>query len=140
MEVVDRLLEAGSDVHADNDYALRWASVTGHQGGLLSFWRKYKDKQIFFRNFFLSLYFLQKDDSPAGHLEVVNRLLAAGANMHADNDYALRWASRKGHLEIVERLLAAGADLHAHNDRLLEAGADVHAANEHALAWAMVKA
>ena len=29
-----------------------------------------------------------------GHAEIVRVLLEHGANVHADDDYALRWASR----------------------------------------------
>ena len=72
----------------------------------------------------------------------VNVLLAAGANVHAQNDMALRVASKKGHVDVVQILLAAGADVHAQNDTallwasewdhvdvvqvLLAAGANVH--------------
>jgi ankyrin repeat protein len=52
----------------------------------------------------------------AGKLDWVKFLIAAGANVHFINDYALRWASGNGHLEIVKELLKAGADVHAdHN-------------------------
>jgi len=67
LEVVKVLLEKGADAHAQNDGALRWASEKGH-------------------------------------LEVVKLLLDAGADVHADDDVALRWASTKGHLEVVELL------------------------------------
>jgi hypothetical protein len=76
-------------------------------------------------------------------------LLAAGADVHAENDRALRWASSNGHTEVVKILLAAGADVHAENDRalrwasesghteivklLLAANANVHAENDYAL-------
>jgi hypothetical protein len=92
-----------------------------------------------------------------GILEVVERLLAAGADVNAaaaTADFgrtALQAASESGHLEVVERLLAAGADVNAaaayydYNgrtalqaasggghlevvERLLAAGADVNAA------------
>ena len=49
----------------------------------------------------------------------VNVLLAAGANVHAQNDMALRVASKKGHVDVVQILLAAGADVHAQNDTAL---------------------
>jgi len=63
--------------------------------------------------------FLIKWASRNGHTEVVKILLAAGADVHANNDYALRWASESGHTEVVKILLAAGADVHADNDYAL---------------------
>jgi ankyrin repeat protein len=39
-----------------------------------------------------------------------------GAHLHAEDDYALQWASQNGHLAVVELLLEHGADLHAHSD------------------------
>lgn len=54
--------------------------------------------------------------SAGGHLEIVDLLLAAGANVDARDKYlntALIWASLKGHLPVVKRLLADGADVNA---------------------------
>ena len=34
-----------------------------------------------------------------GHLAVVAALLAAGANVHAEDDAALRWAADHGHVD-----------------------------------------
>jgi len=39
-----------------------------------------------------------------GHVEVVKVLLGAGADVHANYDEALRYASRKGHVEVVNLL------------------------------------
>jgi hypothetical protein len=36
----------------------------------------------------------------AGTVDEVKRLIAAGANVHANDDYALRWASRNGYTEV----------------------------------------
>ncbi|KFA49754.1 hypothetical protein S40293_01442 [Stachybotrys chartarum IBT 40293] len=85
--------------------------------------------------------------SAYGHLQIVERLLAAGADVDFNKYHhtALQAASACGHLQIVERLLAAGADVSANKsqqtalqaaskgghfqivERLLAAGADVNA-------------
>ncbi|KFA76627.1 hypothetical protein S40288_05971 [Stachybotrys chartarum IBT 40288] len=87
--------------------------------------------------------------SAGGHLQVVERLLIAGANVSPAAVYdglkALLAASEGGHLQVVERLLIAGADIYATTcegqtalqiasecghlqivERLLIAGADVN--------------
>jgi len=82
-------------------------------------------------------------------VEVSSELLAAGADVHARDEYgqtALILAAGNGHTATVERLLAAGADVNARDqngqtalmfaegrghtemvERLLAAGADVNA-------------
>ena len=54
-----------------------------------------------------------------GHTEIVKLLLDARANVHADDDYALRIASYYGNTEVVKLLLDAGANVHADNDYAL---------------------
>ena len=87
-----------------------------------------------------------------GKLEFVKYLLDVGADVHASDDTALRWASEEGHTDVVKLLLDAGADVHAGDDGalwrasknghtdvvkfLLDAGADVHASDDTALRWA----
>jgi hypothetical protein len=43
--------------------------------------------------------------------DVIKELVEEGANIHAGNNYALRWAVRSGYTETVELLLDCGADL-----------------------------
>jgi len=85
-------------------------------------------------------------------MDDLDACLAAGADVHANDDDALRVAAANGHVEGVRRLLAAGADVHAHTDAalywaaannhvevvriLLAAGADVHAGTAAALRMA----
>lgn len=54
-----------------------------------------------------------------GDIWLIKQLLEAGADVHAENDYALRLASENGYTEVVELLLEAGADVHAQNDYAL---------------------
>ena len=51
--------------------------------------------------------------SSYGHIDIVNALLAAGANKDQANERGwtpLIWAAYKGHIECVKSLLAAGAN------------------------------
>ena len=54
--------------------------------------------------------------SEIGFLPGVKLALKNGANVHAFDDRALRWASLYGHKDVVELLLKNGADVHANND------------------------
>ena len=54
-----------------------------------------------------------------GHVDMVKVLLAADADVHARDDYALREASYYGHIDVVRMLLAAGANVHAYDDYAL---------------------
>ena len=83
---------------------------------------------------------------------VIKGLLEEGANIHTQNDYALRWASQNGHFEVVRILLKHGANVHARTDcalrwasqegylevvkLLIGHGADVHAVDNWAFKWA----
>ena len=59
-----------------------------------------------------------------GHLEVVKYLLEQGADLNANNDEALRFAAEKGHLEVVKYLLEQGANLHADDNLALRFAAN----------------
>jgi len=78
-----------------------------------------------------------------GQLEAVKRLVDSGADIHFDDDCALRFACNYGHLEVAKFLLDHSADLHSYDDcalewacenghlevvkLLLDRGADIHA-------------
>ena len=57
--------------------------------------------------------------SKFGLVNFVKKALELGADVHANDDGALQWASGKGHVEVVKVLLGAGADVHAYNDEAL---------------------
>ena len=89
-------------VHANNDRALRTASLGGHAALVELLLARGANVHAF-------------GDAPLraasanGHVAVVERLLAHGADVHAVNDRALRDASRQGYAAVVEILLAHGA-------------------------------
>ena len=90
--------------------------------------------------------------SEIGFIKGVKLAIKNRADVHTNNDYALRWASDQGHTEVIKVLLDAGANVHVNNDYalsraseygnteivkvLLDVGADVHADNDGALRWA----
>jgi len=51
---------------------------------------------------------------------MVKYLIEKGADIHADEDYALRSASKKGNLRIVKYLIKNGADINAKDDDALK--------------------
>ena len=57
--------------------------------------------------------------SQNGHLDVVKYLVENGANIHSNDDFALRWSANAGHLEVVKYLVENGANIHANNDETL---------------------
>ncbi len=90
--------------------------------------------------------------SKAGQLEIVKYLISQGANVHENNDKALKLASMYGHLNTVRYLIENGADVHVDDDKalrnavvnghldvvkyLVEHDADIHALGESALQFA----
>ena len=54
--------------------------------------------------------------SEEGCLETVKFFVRRGADIHTNNDSALRWASINGHLDVVKFLVQKGANVHEHND------------------------
>jgi ankyrin repeat protein len=54
-----------------------------------------------------------------GDCDAVKLLLENGANIHANNEYALRLAAQNGHYEVVQLLLDNDADIHADSDMAL---------------------
>jgi len=133
-------LNAGADVHANNDEALRLAAMHGHAEGVRMLLAAGADVRAS-NNAALHLAICRN------HTEIVRMLLAAGADVNDRNP--LGWGTMTSSLTIVRPLLAAGADVHAHDDMplrnaafagrgdviglLLASGADVHARNDDAL-------
>jgi ankyrin repeat protein len=89
-----------------------------------------------------------------GDLEKVKKCVENGANIHVDNDLALKFAAANGHLEVVEYFIENGANVCTNNDYalsvaavyghfevvkyLVEHGADIHTVNDLALKYAII--
>ena len=49
------------------------------------------------------------------HLETVKYLVSIGADIHAYNDFAVKYAYLNNHLKTIKYLISIGADIHAEN-------------------------
>ena len=61
-----------------------------------------------------------------GRLNIVEFLVQNGANIHADNEKALKWASYYGHLDIVKFLIEKGVDKRQINEAIEFANSKSH--------------
>ena len=100
--VIRELLEEGSNVHASNNCAFKWASRHGHLEIVKLLVEHGADVHV-------------GDDWPLrwasknGHLEIVKLLVEHGADIHVVDEWPLRWARMNGHTKVVEFLLKHGA-------------------------------
>ena len=59
-----------------------------------------------------------------GQVDVIKFLIENGANVHACNDYVLRLSAKNGHLDVVKFIVECGANVHAENDFALRWSAE----------------
>ena len=147
LEVVKFLMEKGAHVHSENFIAVQWAAEAGHLEVV-----KYLCERITYQPLTSKVLGWA---SRMNQTEVMKYALENDADVHIDDNLALKWASQQGNLEAVKLLLEAGADMHAEQgyalrfaancghlevaETLVEAGADVHAFNSCAVVWALEK-
>ncbi|BCS83709.1 ankyrin containing protein [Cotonvirus japonicus] len=89
LEIVKFLVKQGTDIHIDDNCAVRWASRNGHLEVVKFLVKKGADIQA---NNNLAVQWASRN----GHLKVVKFLVKKGVDIQADNNNAVRWASRKG--------------------------------------------
>ena len=112
LDTVKYLVCNGVNIHACDEYALRWYAKNGNLEIVKYLVENGADVHVL-------------DDialcwsANKGHLEVVKYLIEQGANIHAKEDKALRWSANDGHLEVVKYLVEKGADIHANDDYAL---------------------
>lgn len=172
IEIVKLLLENGANIHAGKDSALYVSCVNGHTDIVKLLVEKGADiyttsalQQAAYKGHIEIAKFLlstlrQREKFPEkeilsdilnvaaqrGHFEITKLMLENGADIHYNNDVALRVTSS---IEIAKLLLQYGANVHAEDDEalrsasesgeteivkiLLENGADLHAVDGEAL-------
>lgn len=134
LDIVQYLIKHGANIHARDDEALDTAVERGRLN-VVSF--IFNDTVDINRALYLAACY--------GRINIITFLLEHGADIHADNDYALASAAQNGHLDTVKFLVEHGSDINASNDvalrtavknehlhivkYLVEHGANVHANN-----------
>ena len=87
-------------------------------------------------------------------VNVIKELINEGANIHADNEFPLRWAVENNYPEIVKLLIDYGANIHIEEEEalitasingyfdivklLVDEGADIHIKGEYPLIWSII--
>ena len=110
--IIPYLVEAGADIHSNDDLALRSAVRSDNL----------KIVQYLIENG--ADVHAQYEDSlqisaERGNLEIMKLLIASGADIHSSNDEALYNTASWGRMECVQFLMEHGADIHAVNERAL---------------------
>ncbi|KKP94624.1 MAG: hypothetical protein US13_C0017G0002 [candidate division TM6 bacterium GW2011_GWE2_36_25] len=142
---VEELLDRGANVHAQDDFVLRWAARNGHTDTV----RLLLDRGA---NIHARDDYALRCAAANGHTDTARLLLDRGANIHADENEALRFAAGNGHTDTVRLLLDRGANIHADDDfaligaaynghtdtarLLLDHSANIHADENEALRFA----
>jgi ankyrin repeat protein len=139
LEIVKYLIERGANIQAQNNYILKRFVSHGdvktveylleRGANILSLHPSnyYKNPKMmeFLKHRGVNIHaedeYALRWASTDGFIDSVKYLIANGANLHAKNDEALRRASKYGHREIVKYLIQNGADIHAKNDEALKA-------------------
>ena len=136
VELVNLLIQAGADVTADDNYAIRYASesrycttemvklliqagadVTADDNYAIKRASEYGSTEIVKlliqagANVTASNNVTIGRASEYGRTEIVKLLIQAGAEVTARDNYAIRYAAANGHAEVVKLLIQAGADV-----------------------------
>ena len=118
LEEVEKLLEAGANVHAKNEAgatALMFAAQDGHTEIVKVLLEKGADVDAKNKDGNTALILAARN----GHAAVVEKLLKAGADVHDRNRFgqtALMFAAKNGRTAVVAKLLKAGANVHVKNE------------------------
>ena len=170
LPVVRYLVSRGADIHIKNkggDDALTWAAEHGHleiveflvEHGAIPSTRALGCASEFGTAVETVEYLLQKGVAPEpeshdgftplvgasyqGHMDVMDVLIRAGADIHVDDDAPLEWATLFDQLGSVQYLLAAGADPNARHGRestALTSAVTEHHPNRHKIISALLDA
>jgi ankyrin repeat protein len=113
LDIIKYLIDNGADIHANNDAALCMrVCVENDDIALIQYIIGHDTND---RVFSLSMYTNKK----YSHLDTLHYLVEHGANIHADNEFALCVSAMGGKLDAVKYLVECGADIHVNHDMAL---------------------
>lgn len=114
--VVSLLLERDANLHAADDHALRWSARNNHLDVVMLLLERGANVSTNVRGHYSALEFSAKHN----RLDVVTELLKWNADVHADNDNALRLSITHDNYKMTEKLLENGANIRCHNKCILK--------------------
>ena len=110
LDNVKLLIEKGANIHANDNYSLKYASVFGYLNIIKLLIEKGAD--IHANNDYTL-----RISSRFGYLNIIKYLIEKGADIHVNNNYSLRIAFQNEHLDVIKYLIEKGADINSLNDQ-----------------------
>lgn len=111
-KIVALLLEHYANVHANDDAALQLSAEHGHAQVVALLLKHDANVHANDDN-------ALRASASNGQIKTLRILLEHGANVHAQDDAALRWGTRGGHIKIIKTLLQCGANANAYDNAAL---------------------
>ena len=109
LQVIKYLIEKGANIHAGDDYALKWACENGHMNVAKFLVENGANIHVGNNHGLVRA-------CKYGHMNIVKILVEKGVNIHANNDCSLIWACRNGHLDVAKFFSRKGANIHVGNE------------------------
>ncbi len=101
LEVVKYLVSIGANIRVDDEYMIKAASRHGYFDILQYLMSLYVNNTPLYKD---ACNMSFRTASQYGQLEIVKYQLSMGADVHAEHDFAIRYASTNGHLDVVKYL------------------------------------
>ncbi len=116
-DIVEMLITHGADIHTLDDVAFRLAAVNGHIDVVKLLIKNGANVHVLDG---VTLHGVAHN----GDYDIVKLLLDKGVSVHSGNDSALRLAAANGHYDVVALLIDKGANIHADDDSALRLAAE----------------
>ena len=116
LDIVKYLVDNKADIHAENNYSVRLASYNGHLETVKYLVENNANIHSDDKSIILSGCSVVLA-SQNDHFDVVRYLIDNKADIHAGNDFPVSWASIRGNFETVKYLVENKADISEISDK-----------------------